>query len=379
VTQTILAVGPARGGVGDVFRRALDGLTDAGYAVEIITPDAPRRIAWDVLRHAWRWRRSLRRADIVHVEFGSNDVGVFWFLVAVLLVRRDCVVVAHDYPQSIRHPGAWLLPTGRRRLSAIAYRLVSPIVDPLLMRWLRRRSGVLAVFSEAACDGWRRRGVPRVQLIHLGGNPPRERSRAPSEGVCVLFAGFLGPGKGVDTLLEAWRTVGREVELPLVIAGDAAPPYDVWLGELRSQAAAMPNPPRFVGGIPDEDDFDALIASAAIVVMPYRTSSPASGILVRSMWSGRPVIITAVPAARAIVSGTDGVVVGVDDPPALAEAIRSLSSDPALRDRLGSQARATAARRFGWARHLADLRAAYAMAVGPDEDRSGRANGRGSA
>ena len=35
----------------------------------------------------------------------------------------------------------------------------------------------------------------------------------------MLFAGYVGPGKGVDVLLDAWRVVAAGTRLPLLIAG----------------------------------------------------------------------------------------------------------------------------------------------------------------
>lgn len=178
-----------------------------------------------------------------------------------------------------------------------------------------------------------------------------------------MFAGFIGPHKGVDVLLDAWRRIGAVVDSQLVIAGGPGTPDAAWLLELERDAAGLANPPRFLGHVPDDKDFQGLINGAAMVVLPYRSSSPASGVLARAMAAGRAVVATRVPAASAaIVSGENGVLVAPGDPDALADAILGLWRSPGERDRLGAAAARTARTLFSWSRHLEGLERAYAAA-----------------
>jgi glycosyltransferase involved in cell wall biosynthesis len=230
----------------------------------------------------------------------------------------------------------------------------------LLVRALVRRAGVLVVFGEEAQQAWLAKGVARVEIIAHGSDTPRSPLIPPSRGESILFAGFIGLQKGVDTLLKAWEGVNTLVDLPLVIAGDAGSPHDVWLRELEQRFAELPNPPRFIGSVREEQDFQELINRAAIVVLPYRFSSPASGVLVRAMAAGRAVIATPVPAAKAaIIDAENGVLVPINDPVALADAILALYRSPRERDRLGEAAARTAAQVFTWSRHLEGLERAY--------------------
>jgi glycosyltransferase involved in cell wall biosynthesis len=181
----------------------------------------------------------------------------------------------------------------------------------------------------------------------------------------VLFAGFLGPHKGLDTLLEAWARVNERVQLQLVIAGGTDPIHSPWTRALERRFAGLTNSPRFLGPIPEEGGFQELFDHAAIVVLPYRFSSPASGVLIRAMAAARPVIATPVPAARAtIVHDENGVFVPIDDAEALAEAILALYRAPEERDRLGESAARTMRERYSWERHLEGLERAYATARG---------------
>ena len=58
-----------------------------------------------------------------------------------------------------------------------------------------------------------------------------------------------------------------------------------------------------------------------------------------------------------------GRVVAAGDAADLALALREMLDDPAMRDRYGDNAAATARRELSWDRHVADLEAAYAASA----------------
>jgi glycosyltransferase involved in cell wall biosynthesis len=353
----ILAVGARVGGVAAVFRRVLLELRNAGCDVHELTLPATGPPAWSGLIAAARALGRLRTAPIVHVEFGSNDTAVFWFALLAVLIRRDCVIVAHDYPKLINHPAAALVPSRSRVGRVIAYRLLSPMFDRRLADWLVRRAGVVVVFGSEALEGWRAWGARQVvEITHGSDSIPDAGELSPSMGEMVLCAGFMGPGKGIDVLLRAWELVRGLTELPLALAG---PSYEPWFSETLSLHANGADLPRVLGEIESEAEFQRLISRAAIVVLPYRYSSPASGILIRALSAGRPVVVTPMPAMKRIVDGLNGLLVPVDDHRALAVALSRLCSSPEDRDRLGAAARRTAREQFTWEQHIDGLRSAY--------------------
>jgi glycosyltransferase involved in cell wall biosynthesis len=82
-------------------------------------------------------------------------------------------------------------------------------------------------------------------------------------------------------------------------------------------------------------------------------------VMVEAMAAGLPVVSTAVSGIPELVEdGRTGLLVGPDDPEALADAVWRLAEDPPLADRLAEAGRATVAERFDGdvlTRALADL------------------------
>jgi glycosyltransferase involved in cell wall biosynthesis len=358
----ILGIGPATGGVAEIFRHSMRLHESRGHRVRVIGLSRDRAPGWAGLRAAVRARRLVASARTVHLEFGSNDTEAFWFAVVATRLRPDCVCVIHDYPKLVNAPGAALIPVGSRVMNALAYRLLSPSLDGRVTAGVVRRAGIVVTFGEQAKAGTAAQGAKLTLRAWLPAYEPTPHVIPPSEGRHLLFAGFIGESKGVDVLFRAWAEVSAACDLPLLVAGAALPPADEWIDQLVREFASTSNPPRILGKIELESDLQRLIDESAAVILPYRRSSPASGILVRAMRAGRPLVMTPVQATAGILdSGGNSILVPIDDHRALAEAITLLVRSPSMRDRLGAAAAATADRLFDWTRFLDDLETAYRL------------------
>ena len=113
-----------------------------------------------------------------------------------------------------------------------------------------------------------------------------------------------------------------------------------------------------LGGVADSVAFDAsyrdvssltaLVQSSAVVVLPYdSTDQVTSGVLVDAIASGRPVVATAFPHAVELLATGAGIVVGHDDPDALASALLRLLTEPHLAATMAAEA-ARLAPRMAW-------------------------------
>jgi glycosyltransferase involved in cell wall biosynthesis len=153
----------------------------------------------------------------------------------------------------------------------------------------------------------------------------------------LLILARLHPKKGVDIALKALA------ELPdcwLWIAGEG-PLRD----ELQAQAARLgvANRTRFLGW---RTDRGALLRAADLLVVPSRYE-PFGTIMVEAWATGTPLVAAAAAGPAAYVEeGANGLLVPIDDAPALALAIRRVLADARLAETLVEGGRATFEARF---------------------------------
>jgi glycosyltransferase involved in cell wall biosynthesis len=107
------------------------------------------------------------------------------------------------------------------------------------------------------------------------------------------------------------------------------------------------------------DDIEEALASSTLVVLPsYREGLPK--VLQEAAATERALVTTDVPGCRDVVrSGVNGLIVPARDPSALAEAIRRLLAEPALRRRMAAESRRLAEERFTEERIVAETLALY--------------------
>jgi len=356
--RRLLYVAPAGGGVGAAARSALPHLRDCGWqASEVWLHRGSAAAAWVALRAWWSVRERRRCCELVHVELGKLDLPCFWFALLSTVSGTRTTITVHDPPMLALHPAAGLLPQGSRLSKIFTYRLLAPLLDGPLERFVLRRIEAAGVLSREATRSWEgSRAAPRSLAVLAHGADARGEQGPPSEGEAVLMAGFLGPNKGLDTLIAAWTKVGPASTLPLWVVGETTDPtHEEWVAGLRRRSEGLSNAPVWHGAVEDAR-WRELFRRAAIVVLPYRYSSPASGPLIRALVEGRAIVMSDVPAARAVLlHERNALIVPREDVDALAAALGRLLEDPPLRDRLGACAEQTARARYSWAVHARGL------------------------
>ena len=194
------------------------------------------------------------------------------------------------------------------------------------------------------------RDPPRAfeHLTHLPEERPLPPELAQVEGPVVLCFGIVRPYKGVDVLLEAFRSVGGAelwiVGRPLGVTIEAAPRVRVV--------------PRYVS----DSELPAFFRRADLLVLPH-TNVDVSGVLFAGLAFGKPRSCPT-SAACAIVSDHAGLLVPPGDPAALAGAIGGLIADSAERERLAERARAAAAGPLSWDAVAARTQEVYDQVLG---------------
>jgi glycosyltransferase involved in cell wall biosynthesis len=213
------------------------------------------------------------------------------------------------------------------------------------------RADRVIVMSEAAsqrlCSGFdidRR----KVATIPHGATVPTNASSVRRGRPTVLTWGLLGPGKGIERVIEAMGSLtdlpGRPRYLiagrthPKVLAADGEAYRDARIEQARRNGVA--DSVSFDAGYRDVAMLTDLVQSAAVVVLPYdSTDQVTSGVLVDAIASGRPVVATAFPHAVELLASGAGIVVPHDDPDALASALRRVLTQPCLAGAMAAEAR----------------------------------------
>jgi glycosyltransferase involved in cell wall biosynthesis len=118
---------------------------------------------------------------------------------------------------------------------------------------------------------------------------PGERS---GDGSYALFVGRLDAQKGVKTLLDGWRKVGKDV--PLVIAGTGALRDDV-----RAATDSMPGV-KYLGLVPSDELYET-IKGARFLVLPSLSYENFPVTAVEAYACGVPVVASELGAMKEIV------------------------------------------------------------------------------
>jgi glycosyltransferase involved in cell wall biosynthesis len=294
-----------------------------------------------------RLRRLLRRLgpSVVHSNgFKMHVAGALALSAGARLVWH-----AHDFAGS-RPLMALLLrrPRVLRRVSAAV--AVSHRVAEDLKRVCGDALPVHVVYNAVDVQRFAPQG-PRAPLAELAGMKPE-----PPGCVAVGLVATMGRWKGHQLFLDAVARLPRHLPVRAYVVGGsiyATEGSEVDPDELRRLAARLGIGAR-VGFTGFVEDAAAAIRALDVVVHASTQPEPFGLVIAEGMACGRAVVSTAAGGAAEIVrDGVDALAVKPNDPNALAEAIRRLVVDSALRARLGAAGREHAERDFDRAR-LAD-------------------------
>ncbi|WP_315831397.1 glycosyltransferase family 4 protein [Bradyrhizobium prioriisuperbiae] len=159
----------------------------------------------------------------------------------------------------------------------------------------------------------------------------------PEGPITVGFAGRLLTDKGIRALLSAHRLLRqRGLDIHLHIAGEPDPANPASVSLQEAQAWNREPGITWLGHV---DDIASLWQRSHIAALPsHREGLPKS--LLEAAAFGRPMVSTDAPGCREIViHDRTGLLVPIEDPSALADAIATLAESPELRARYGAAAR----------------------------------------
>jgi glycosyltransferase involved in cell wall biosynthesis len=314
-------VPPAEGyRVSELFYRRSGGRAGGGSARRALK-------AVEHLNDMLRYRRNGVAADVVHYQWlplPSLDR-------RLLPPTRPRVLTAHGV---LRGQGF------ERRLARGLHSLLERMDAIVTLS----EHGARRLRDEADVEEGRVRVIPHGALDYLtrlSDEVPLPAELAAVEEPVVLCFGLIRPYKGVDVLLDAFRSIGG-AELWIV-----GRPLGVPLDELRKLAAAAGGRVRFVPRFVSDTELPAYFRRAELVALPHREAEQ-SGVLFAALAFGKAIVMSDVGGFAEVAAHGVGRLVPGGDPAALASAIEGLLGDPAARHRLEASARAAAAGPYSW-------------------------------
>jgi len=309
---------PDRPEAGAFVARRVESLRAAGVEVEVVAASSYRQGPWRrhiaMLVAALRARGPIRGVES-HVLLPASLIG----LLAARLRRVPLVVYAHGHDVVV---AAQRSPVHRRLARLVARgaaRVVTNSSDTA--RYVEALGVVPAIISPGVDLDVFRPGDRRLARGELG---------VALDARVALYVGSVDHRKGADVFADAIRM--SEGWLGIIVG----------TGPLDASLRRIPAPLRFVGNI-RRDDVPRWMVAADVVVVPSRRE-PLGLAAIEALACGVPVIATSVGGlAETVLHEVNGLMVGPDDPAAVAQALHVLER-PGVEARLAARARESVAR-----------------------------------
>jgi glycosyltransferase involved in cell wall biosynthesis len=284
---------PRHCGIGEYARAQVDSLRGRGETVTVISPhdgDGEIRTAFFGGRPFMRAARMGGSFDRILVQF---QPALYYRPRAP--VSKVCTSLA-----------LWWLTVRRPQTEILVHEADPPSrwrPDYVVLRWAFRRARLLfhtdaerrhlerayRISANAAL-------VPHVNGVRVGSVTRADARRrvAVAEGTPLFVcAGFVHPDKGFERAIDAWKRAGRPGRLVIVGSVRDRTPENLAYESMLHAAADGEQDVAFLDGFVSNDDFDAWIAAADLIVLPYRRSW-SSGALARAQLLGTPAAVAAV-------------------------------------------------------------------------------------
>jgi len=293
------------------------------------------------------YARSFRRDPpaLIHAAWGGAPATAAWILWRLDGHRFSAAAHAYDLYE---HGGDWWL---NDKLEHAAFIHTSTEMG---------RAALMARGLAADRIVCIRRGLDRLPALK-----PLRASRSPLQ---LLAVARLVPKKGLDQQLRIYAAL-RSAGVPFAarIAGDG--PLRAELERLAARLGVAADV-TFTGHLPQHEIWSQLAWADALlhtgVVAPSVDRDGLPNVIPEAMAIGTLVVTS--PAAgttEAVADGRNGFVVAVEDPRAWVAALRRISADDALAERLRSAGRAWVEENFDAHRNAGRLLERFYQAIGP--------------
>jgi glycosyltransferase involved in cell wall biosynthesis len=219
------------------------------------------------------------------------------------------------------------------------------VVSQTLQAHYRRRHGIEAFY------------VPNGGVLRERSQPKKILEWGLQPGRYVLFLGRFSPEKGCHLLVEAFEHIETDVKLVMAGASSYCDEYSRVLHTHASQRIRMLD---WVSG----ETLDELLTNAMIFVLPSDLEGLSLALL-DAMGAGLCVLTSDVPENREVVDGA-GFTFQRGSAPDLADRLRFLIANPAVRQAAGRTAKRRIEEQYQWQKIAGDIEKTYFRLMGWD-------------
>ena len=350
---------PDPGGLAVSFERMAGLLSRAGHVVHIFTSS-------DITKHPTQQRDGFILHQIVRRK-RNEDTLADWFDAIVRVHAVECFDLIHGYflPQAgflaayaANYLGipAVVIARGNdldraifdsNKAAHIFYALQNASMITTNTTELMRKSRALAPGREVTLIA---NGVAADLFSPAPASFELRQSLGLDDAPVIGFSGELRAKKGMNVLLLAFRELAQTQKASLLLVGGVRPGDDA--DTLRVFERQNPDLGIFTIPIVSLSEMPDYYRLMDILVCPSLHDGLPNAVL-EAMSCGLPVVGTYTGGLPdAIVNGESGLLVAPGDVQSLTQAIRDLLVDPALRARLGVQARARILQKFTLSQEL---------------------------
>jgi len=256
------------------------------------------------------------------------------------------------------------------------------VIGSILRRgWIRSSPRNLLEFRLVLCVSKfvqdyvvREAGVPRVRtrVVHNGIEIDWftvKRGKNPAGELRLLYAGRLAPDKGVHTILEALALFHRdnpEVAIRVSLYGGGTSEYE---NSLREQVRILGIEKWVeIKGLVPREQMPDVFAKHDVLLFPSIWPEPLARILQEAMACELVVIGTSTGGTcEILLDGENGLVFEAGDSAMLAEKIKLIAGDFALRNKLAKAARQIVEERFSLDRMVSEIEQSFEQILSQGE------------
>jgi glycosyltransferase involved in cell wall biosynthesis len=276
-----------------------------------------------------------QKYDLVH--YHALGPALFSFLPRLKGTKTVVTVQGLDWQRS---KWGWLASAVLRTGESASVGLPNGtmVVSQTLRERYRNRHGVEAIY------------VPNGGVLREWRQPRKILEWGLESKNYVLFLGRFSPEKGCHLLVEAFEKI--DTDMKLVMAG-ASSYCDDYSRELRTHAGDRIRILDWISGEP----LDELITNAAIFVLPSDLEGLSLALL-DAMGAGLCALASDVPENREVVDGA-GFTFQRGNVIDLADQLRFLIKNPAIREAAGKAAKSRILERYQWRTIASEIERAY--------------------